>query len=168
MEAEIKAAAAVRKIFEWCLMPDVGESNKTFLAGAVAIIAEYPPEVMEKLADPQTGTRVLKDRPSLAAIRKACDELFAPIIRQRARQAASESSAALLLDRPKPTIEQRARVAALATEVRRKLGGTTGPPDTSTEHDQHAQHAQAKTGGGEYADGNGNDGEPEASRRGFE
>jgi len=123
-------------------MPDVGES-KTYLAGAVAIIAEYPPEVMEKLADPQAGTRVLKDRPSLASIRKACDELFASIIRQRDRQAASESSAALLLNRPKPTLEQRARVAALATEVRRQLGGTTGPPDTSTEHDQPAQ---AKTG----------------------
>ena len=90
---------------------DIGNA-KIFVAAAVAILAEYPTEVMNRLADPRSGTRVLQDYPSLSAIRKACDELLEPFIRDAERQAARKSHVAGLLRRPPRTAEQQARIDA--------------------------------------------------------
>jgi hypothetical protein len=95
-------------------MPDVGDP-KVYLTGATAIISEYPLAVMSKLADPSTSTRVLKDRPSLLDIRKACDELqrdlqrelIAPKVRDYEQQARMKE---LPPPRPKRTAEEQAHV----------------------------------------------------------
>ena len=73
-EEMITAAETANKLFDWCLMPDVADPE-AYLVGAAAIIGEYPQGVCDAIADPRTGTRVLKDRPTLSQIRRACDVL---------------------------------------------------------------------------------------------
>ncbi|MGH6878783.1 MAG: hypothetical protein ACREHV_15585 [Rhizomicrobium sp.] len=115
------AAITVRKLFDWCRMPDDVGDPKTYLAGAVAIIAEYPPIVGEKLSDPRIGTRLLGDFPTLSRLRKACDEIFAPLAREAEREMAHQSHIAGLLPRPKRTPEQQARIDAQVTNAKRAL-----------------------------------------------
>jgi hypothetical protein len=115
-------------------MPDV-HNAEVYLAGAVAIIAEYPREVGERLSDPRVGTQVLGDFPTLSRLRKACEELFAPIEREVERQAAHRSHIAGALPRPKRTPEQQARIDAQVAAAREAIAaarldseGKTGPP----------------------------------------
>lgn len=118
---EMAAASAVSRLFAWCRMGDAGDP-RVFLAGATSILADYPVEVMEKIADPRTGTEVLKDYPSLHDLRMACDQLFAPIEREMERQEAHRSHVAGVLQRPPRTPEQQARIDAQVEDARRRLG----------------------------------------------
>ena len=114
-------------------MPDAAD-GRIYLAGAVAILADYPPAVMEAIADPRTGTRVLKDYPMLSDLRRACDELNAPFVREVARHAAHESQLVLApASRLPRTPEQQARIDAQLSDQKMRLirGG-------SLAHNQHA------------------------------
>ena len=76
-------------------MPDVGD-QEVYLAGAVAILAEYPSSVIDQIADPRSATLVLRDYPSLFALRNACEKINEPFQRQEDRlQRWSNSSRAL-------------------------------------------------------------------------
>ena len=94
-------------------MPDV--DRKTYLAGAVAILSDYPPRVIEALADPRTGTRYLGDYPSLRSLREACDRLNEPFERdaRRTRRGVAD------LPRPPRTPEQQKRIDAQIAALRR-------------------------------------------------
>lgn len=59
-----------------------------YLAAAAAVLAEYPPEVVEYVCDPRTGlARHLKWLPTIAEISEAC-QTRADINRMRAEIAA--------------------------------------------------------------------------------
>jgi hypothetical protein len=120
------AKRAVNRLFAWCLMPQVHDAE-VYLAGAVAILSEYPPAVMSTLADPATGTRVLKPYPSLHDLRRACDDLYAPIEREDERRQAHKSHIAGALPRPKRTPEQQARVDAQVAAARQQLAAAALP-----------------------------------------
>lgn len=111
-------------------MPDDIGDHKTYLAGAVAIIAEYPREVGEKLSDPRIGTRVMGDFPTLSRLRKACDELYAPLEREAERRAAHTSHIAGALPRPKRTPEQQARIDAQIERAKMEIAAASIPPPT--------------------------------------
>lgn len=81
---------ATTVLFGWCRMPDVADA-RIYLAGAAAILEEYPQEVRDVIADPRTGTRLLKAFPSLHDLREACDKAYEPLERAIERQRASES-----------------------------------------------------------------------------
>jgi hypothetical protein len=102
------------------MMPDTGDAE-TYLAGAVAIIAEYPRHVGEAFADPRSGTRYLRDYPTLSALRRACDDVYEPMKRDDER--ASIHYFPRELPRPPRTPEEQARVDASITDWKRRSAG---------------------------------------------
>lgn len=94
-EKQQAAAKAIKALFLWCKMPDVGD-QKVYLAGAVAILADFPLGVIEQIGDPRVATQHMRDFPSLFALRKACEELNEPLERERARLLRWGNSYALL------------------------------------------------------------------------
>lgn len=102
-------------------MPDVHDPE-AYLAGATAILAQYPPAVMTALADPVSGTRVLKDFPSLRDLREACDRLFEPIQREIERRHAQEQHRRELPAPRQRTPEEQARIDAQVRAWRRSQG----------------------------------------------
>lgn len=121
------AAKATDRLFAWCKMPDTGDP-RVYLAGAAAIIAEYPQEVMDAIADPRTGTRVLKDYPSLRDIRAACEELNAPLEREAERPRSLSPPPR----RPR-TPEQQARVDAQVSDGKMRRIRTAVAPTSEIE-----------------------------------
>lgn len=119
---QMAAMRAVDRLFAWCPRPDVGDT-KVFIAGAVAIFAEYPVEVVEAIADPVRGTRLLKPYPSLFDLRRACELLYEPIERELERRQAHED---FLRGLPPPrasrTPEQQAAIDAEVAAARHELG----------------------------------------------
>lgn len=96
---------------------------EAYLAGCAAIMAEYPPEVMNQISDPVTGTRLIKDYPSLSAIRKACDVAFEPIEREIERKRAMESYMRGLPEpRRERTPEEQDRIDRQVAEWRKSVG----------------------------------------------
>jgi hypothetical protein len=112
-------------------MPDVGDPQ-VYLTGATAILADYPEEIMEQVADPRAATRVLRDYPSLHDIRLACDRLFAPIEREAERRAAHKSHVAGLLPRPPRTPEQQARIDAQIARAKEAMAAAALPVEASS------------------------------------
>lgn len=97
---------ATAVLFGWCRMPDVADPQ-IYLAGVAAILDEYPPQVGAVLADPRTGTRLLKPFPSLFDIRDACDKAYEPIERVIERERARESHFKGLAPPAKPEQSRR-------------------------------------------------------------
>jgi hypothetical protein len=121
------AIAATDRLFGWCRMADDVGDAKVFLAAVASILSDYPAAVMEAIADPRTGSRVLNDYPTISQIRQACDKLYEPIERQLER----ERYKAL----PEPTLrprmsEEQARVEEQIAAFRRTFGIPEGglPP----------------------------------------
>jgi hypothetical protein len=114
-------------LYGWCQMPDMGDPN-VYLAGAIEILADYPPAVMEAIADPRTGTRLLEDYPTLCDLRRACDKLNAPLVREAERRATRESHLLAPPPRQPRTPEQQARIDAQVGDekMRRIRGGVLG------------------------------------------
>lgn len=98
---------AVDILFSWCRMPDVADA-RVYLVGAAAIFDEYPAQVGQILADPRTGTRLLKPYPSLFDLRDACDKAYEPIERELARARAKDSHRLGLAAPAKADEERRA------------------------------------------------------------
>lgn len=111
----------MKAIFAWCRMPDVHDPE-AYLAGATAILAQYPPEVMAALADPVSGTRHMKDFPTLRDLRVACDVLFEPIEREIERRRAEEQHRLGLPAPRRRTPEEQARIDAQVRAWRRSQG----------------------------------------------
>lgn len=108
----------VHKLFRLLPPQDVLDAE-AFLAAAVALFAGYPAEVGERAIALIAGK---SDRPTLKIMRQALDEIFAPIERESARQAARASHEQhRALPRPKRTPEQQARVDAQVAEAKRLL-----------------------------------------------
>lgn len=83
---------------------------KIFVAGIVSVFTQYPAEVLAGAVTPTGIPQRVKYLRSLAEIREICEELYAPILRQRER---GEVAAALRLPAPGPrTPEQQAAVDA--------------------------------------------------------
>jgi hypothetical protein len=101
-------------------MPDVGDPQ-VYMAGAVSILAEYPQFVMDAVAEPQTGTKLLDDRPTLKQIRKACEHVYAPVLREEYRRRLEREAVADA--RPPRTAAEQARVNAQLYEYRRSVHG---------------------------------------------
>ncbi len=84
---------------------------KEFIAGIVALLAQYPAELISVAVDPAGGIPArLKYLNSLAAIKEVCGELYEPIVRRMTREAALNAPRAL--PRPKRTPEEQARIEA--------------------------------------------------------
>jgi hypothetical protein len=83
------AAQATDKLFNFCEPMDVGE-GEDFLAAVIGILAEYPIEVMNAVADPVRGLPSRVRRPTLVDVRQACKEVYEPIARQLARDRIAE------------------------------------------------------------------------------
>lgn len=85
---------------------DVGDP-KAFLAGMVALFADYPAEVFEQavFTIPQRS-----DRPTLKIARAVLDELYEPVRRRVERDAIERQPK--LLPRPRRSPEEQARVDA--------------------------------------------------------
>jgi hypothetical protein len=113
----IESMERTAELFSWCLIPDVAD-KKVYLAAVAAIFDEYPQRVACRLADPRSGSRMLRDYPSILQIRQACDELNAPFERERRRYP--------LLEREQPraprTPEEQARVDAQVVGWRKSAG----------------------------------------------
>lgn len=115
---------AVDTLFSWCRMPDVADA-RVYLVGAAAIFDEYPSQVGQTLADPRTGTRLLKPFPSLFDIREACDAAYEPIGRQVARDRAAASHQLALAAPGKPGQRRRdEQVIDYETRIQPLLEGT--------------------------------------------
>lgn len=97
---------AVDILFSWCRMPDVPDV-RVYLVGAAAIFDEYPAQVGQTLADPRTGTRLLKQFPSLFDLRDVCDKAYEPIERELQRERAKDSHRLGLAAPAKPDEERR-------------------------------------------------------------
>lgn len=109
---------AVDLLFSWCRMPDVPDA-RVYLAGAAAIFDEYPAQVGQILADPRTGTRLLKPYPSLHDLREACDLAYEPIGRAVARERAAASHRLGLAPPAKPDQARRdEQVADYETRIK--------------------------------------------------
>jgi hypothetical protein len=108
-----------RQLFQLCQVPDIGDP-KAFVAGVVAILAEYPVEVMEQVTEP-SGIPSLTRRPYLADIRKACEEAYGPIERRIEREMAQRRALPEPVPRPR-TPEEQAAVDEQVARVRRERG----------------------------------------------
>jgi hypothetical protein len=75
-------------------MPDVADP-RVYLVGAAAILDEYPQAVRDAIADPRSGTRLLKPFPSLHDLRAACDVAYEPIERDLMRTRARSKNLTL-------------------------------------------------------------------------
>jgi hypothetical protein len=116
------AILATDRLFAWCQMPDVSDA-KIYLTGVTGILAEYPIEVMNTLADPRTGSRYLRNFPTIPQLRHACEEIYAPIRRQEEReQAQADARRALPPPRRPRTPEEQARVDAQVAAWRKSAG----------------------------------------------
>ena len=116
------AILATERLFAWCQMPDVSDP-KIYLAGVVGILADYPSEVMDRLADPRSGSRLLRNFPTIPEIRRACEETYAPIRREEERRQVREDARRSL---PPPqrlrTPEEQAKVEAQVAAWRKTAG----------------------------------------------
>jgi hypothetical protein len=116
------AILVTERLFGWCQMPDVSD-GKIYLAGVTGILAEYPIEVMNKLADPRIGSRYLWNLPTIPQIRRACEEIYAPIRREFERRQASEDARRSLPPPRRPrTQEEQARIDAQVAAWRNSAG----------------------------------------------
>lgn len=111
---------ATDRLFGWCRMPDIGDPE-IFLAGCAAILAEYPQAVRDAICDPRSGSRALKDYPSLRNIREACDRLYEPIGRELERKRSLQSFLPEPPRKPR-TREEQARVDAQVATARALFG----------------------------------------------
>lgn len=98
-------------------MPDTGDPE-VYLAGAIAIMSEYPVAVMNEVSSPGTGTKLLKSYPSLHDIRAACETAYAPIERAMERQRAMDSHKAAL---PAPRGPDEARRAEQIADYKNRI-----------------------------------------------
>src|SRR6266496_4989720 len=67
-----------------------GQANDPdlYVAGIAAVLAEYPPKVIEYVTDPRTGLpRKMTFLPSVAEVGEACEREMAPIISEQRRVA---------------------------------------------------------------------------------
>jgi hypothetical protein len=121
--ARIRAAKlAAARLFDLLPPLDVGDP-RAFLAGTVAIFAEYPAEVMQAAIDPVHGIPSRTDRPTLRLIKAVCDEFYTRVERQEERLRASEDAARSREPPRKPrTPEQQAAIDAQVAEARQQLG----------------------------------------------
>jgi len=118
------AAAATHRLFSWCMMPDAGDPE-VYLASVIAILREYPLEVMNALSDPRIGSRVLKDYPTISQIRLACDVLYEPIAREEERthrKRLAEKTREQFPSRPPRTSEEQQRINEKIAAWRRSQG----------------------------------------------
>jgi hypothetical protein len=81
-------AEAVNRLLKF-YPPLDGDDPETFITGIIAVLAEYPLELVEIATVPGGIPKRLKYLNNLAAIREICDELFAPMVRARHRQHSS-------------------------------------------------------------------------------
>jgi hypothetical protein len=108
------------KLFDLLPQLDVGDPE-SFIAGTIAILAEYPADVMLAAIDPVRGIPSRTDRPTLRLIKAVCEELYAPIAREEERARARES-ASQEPKRPPRTAEQQAGIDQQIIEARAALG----------------------------------------------
>lgn len=118
------AIQATAKLFR--LLPPLDVSGpKEFIAATAAIFARYPAEVVALAIDPVRGIPGRIDRPTLAAIKRICDELYEPYERAAENARARESAQRLRLmfpPRPPRSVEEQAAVDRQVAAARRTLG----------------------------------------------
>src|SRR5574337_1562464 len=95
-----------------------------FMAGAAAILARYPEEIVRRVCSPSGLPASSKWLPSLTEIRCACDSALRPDLSMRARQ---DRIVAQLEARERGVSEaERERVARGRAALREELRGGTG------------------------------------------
>jgi hypothetical protein len=110
------------KLFDLLLQLDVADPE-AFIAGTVAILAEYPRDILLAAIDPVHGIPSRTDRPTLRLIKVVCDELYEPFVREEEqRRARDDAQAALEPPRKPRTLEQQAAVDAQVAAARLELG----------------------------------------------
>jgi hypothetical protein len=118
------AKAMADKLFDLLPPLDVGDPE-AFIAGTIAILAQYPGDVMLAAIDPANGIPSRTDRPTLRLIKQVCEEYWEPIERGEERalyaRRARESAAAAPPLKPR-SAEEQAAVDARVAAVRAELG----------------------------------------------
>jgi hypothetical protein len=118
------AKAMADKLFDLLPPLDVGDPE-AFIAGTIAILAQYPGDVMLAAIDPAHGIPSRTDRPTLRLIKQVCEEYWEPIEREDERalhaQRARESTLATPPLKPR-SAEEQAAVDARVSAARAQLG----------------------------------------------
>lgn len=121
------AATAVDKLLNFYPPLDVNDP-KAFIAGLVALLAQYPAELMEFAIDPARGIPShLKSLHSLAAIKEVCDDLYEPIARRLHREALA--NAPRQLPPPPRTAEEQAKIDEQVEAVLNERKARVEPDD---------------------------------------
>jgi hypothetical protein len=115
------AAKAVERLLSFYPPLDVSDP-KVFIAGIVAILAEYPAQFYPVVVSPTGIPKRIKYLRNLAEIDEVCQELYAPILRSLEREKIAAQPK--LLPRRR-TAEEQARVDAQVEAWR--SGKCTGP-----------------------------------------
>lgn len=80
-----KTAEAVDRLLKFYPPLEMDDPG-TFVTGIIDVLAEFPEDLIETATMPNGIPRRIKYLNNLAAIREACDELYAPIAREKRRQ----------------------------------------------------------------------------------
>lgn len=115
----LKIAEAVDRLLSFYPPLDVVDAQ-VFISGIIAILAQYPPELIAIATDPTGIPRKLKALRSLADIEEVCQDLYGPIARRIRRDAIAR--APKLLPRPPRSVEEQARIDAQVASVRQRFG----------------------------------------------
>ena len=131
----IWAEKAVLRLFRLLPPQDVG-SPEHFQTAVVQIFSHYPPRVLRDAVDAYRGIPGRTSRPTLDFIKKVCDELYEPILREQERtaaQLAAERTRLLAPPRRERTPEEQAAINAQVERARKMLGiPACGLPPKST------------------------------------
>jgi hypothetical protein len=122
MKTAKKAAARLLSFYP----PVEALDPEAFIAGLTAIMAQYPPLVLERAIDPVKGLPArVKALRSLAVIRQELDEIAAPFEREaRREQARREAASCLPVALEKRSPAQQAQVDAQVANLRAVFGLT--------------------------------------------
>ena len=105
-----------------CYPRNEANDPEIFITAATALLATYPEIVVERVCDPIRGLPAKnKFLPAIAEIRETCERemVWHDAVEKRERE--RRHTAEVLAPAPKPTVESRQRVRALADQVLAEL-----------------------------------------------
>ncbi len=110
-----------------CYRRDEVSDPEIFTRGVVAVLMDYPEEIVRRITDPRGGIPSrLKWLPTIAEVKEACETEMAPVRRRREREEREARSRALIARALPAPPEREAEIAdglqRLARELRSRFG----------------------------------------------
>ena len=113
------AAKAARMIIG-CYRRDDAIDPEMYGDALIAVLSDYPPEVVAAVADPRRGLPASsKFLPAISEVKEACEREMAPVYRERRREAERQERQKMLESPPRDPAVAR-RLADLAAEMKRQ------------------------------------------------